>query len=149
MKLLEWLFGTRPRPAPEAAPGDREVSARLIVSETEDDIAEGDEFITKVVGDSHLNDDGTSRQKIIAQCRAGERLVLRPEPTNRFDSNAVGVYRATGQQIGHLSRRRAAEVHSYLTHGRREMSAIITAITGGTAAKPYRGVNIEARLLDE
>lgn len=55
------------------------------------------EFICGVHGESHDNDDGSSRQKIIAKCRAGDRVGLVPQPDNPFDCDAVRVVSAHGQ----------------------------------------------------
>ena len=71
-------------------------------------------MLTKVVGDSHVNDDGTSRQEIIARCKAGDPLRLKSEPSNRFDPHAVAVLTRNGEQIGYLSRDRALFLGPYL-----------------------------------
>ena len=59
------------------------------------------EFFEKVHGITHKNEDGSSRQDIIRQCWVGEELVLVPEPTNRYDPNAVKICRKNGQQLGY------------------------------------------------
>ncbi len=60
-------------------------------------------FYLHVVGVTHHNADGTSRQKIIREhCRVGEPIVLIPEPDNRYDPDAVRVCRADGTQLGYL-----------------------------------------------
>lgn len=58
-------------------------------------------FLAQVHGIRHRNADGTSRQKIISQCRVGEELELVPEPTNRYDDKAVKICRRNGQQLGY------------------------------------------------
>ena len=63
------------------------------------------EFFTKVVGVTYSNEDGTSRQHIIAKCKKGEDMLLEWQPNNRYDSNAVAVRRRkTDKQIGFLAR---------------------------------------------
>jgi hypothetical protein len=58
-------------------------------------------YFAQVHGITHKNADGTSRQDIIEGCREGEELALVPEPTNRFDRDAVKVCRANGEQLGY------------------------------------------------
>lgn len=58
-------------------------------------------FFAQVHGITHKNADGTSRQDIIDRCREGEELALVPEPTNRFDPDAVKVCRKNGEQLGY------------------------------------------------
>lgn len=59
-------------------------------------------FQTKLVGVTHINTDGSSRQAAIEDCRIGELLVLIREPDNAYDSRAVKVCRKTGEQLGYL-----------------------------------------------
>jgi len=60
-------------------------------------------FPTKVAGVSHRNKDRKSRQQIIRDsCREGQRVRLIPEPDNRYDENAIGVWTEYGEQIGYL-----------------------------------------------
>jgi hypothetical protein len=59
------------------------------------------EFFTQVHGINHKNDDGSSRQEIIRRCREGEEVQLVPEPTNRYDANAVKICRLNGEQLGY------------------------------------------------
>lgn len=61
-----------------------------------------------VAGESFDNPDGVSRQDVLKRVRPGTEVFLIPEPTNRFDPNAVAVYADyengdTGQ-IGYLPR---------------------------------------------
>ncbi|HEY3244520.1 MAG TPA: HIRAN domain-containing protein [Phycisphaerae bacterium] len=63
-----------------------------------------------VAGESHDNDDGTSRQAIIRNCALGEELKFEREPQNPYDKNAVRVLRQTGEQIGYLFREDARRV---------------------------------------
>jgi hypothetical protein len=74
-------------------------------------------YYTKVVGVTHANADGTSRQEIIVRCRQWEQLRFRPEPENPFDHFAIGVCRKNGEQIGHLNRELAETVTSFLKRG--------------------------------
>ena len=55
------------------------------------------QFFSKVAGVSYRNEDGSSRQSIIRRCHIGERLLLKPEPDNPVDPNAVRVLRQNGE----------------------------------------------------
>jgi len=57
-------------------------------------------FHTKVVGVSHENDDGSSRQAIIRKCKPLEKLDLDHDEGNPHDPNAVRVCRENGGQLG-------------------------------------------------
>ncbi len=63
-----------------------------------------------LAGVSYNNRDGTSRQRIILGCSAGELLRIKAEDDNPFDPNAVAVIRLNGEQLGYLHREDAAEV---------------------------------------
>lgn len=73
----------------------------------EDD--EGDEegilrgYACQVAGESFDNEDGTSRQAIIARLSPGMPVTFVPEPSNPYDKNAVAVFTPYGQ-IGYLPR---------------------------------------------
>jgi hypothetical protein len=59
-------------------------------------------YFASVAGVSYNNDDGSSRQTIISQCKPGEKLMLIREPDNRFDPAAIKVTRWNGHQIGYV-----------------------------------------------
>ena len=59
-------------------------------------------FCLRVVGVTHKNEDGTSRQEIIRNCSEGESIRLVPEPDNRYDQYAIKVCRANGEQLGYI-----------------------------------------------
>lgn len=59
-------------------------------------------FRIGVHGESFANEDGSSRQQIIATCRSGDSILLVPEPTNKFDHLAIRVCTTHGRQIGYL-----------------------------------------------
>ena len=68
-------------------------------------------FIEDVVGVTHNNDDGSSRQEIIWTCKAGERLILEHESDNRHDKHAIRVMRQDRTQVGYLSKEIAKEIY--------------------------------------
>lgn len=59
-------------------------------------------FVVRLRGASYQNEDGTDRQKLISQCKAGSSLILRAEPQNPHDRHAVAVLNQQGQQLGYL-----------------------------------------------
>ena len=92
--MLRRLFGGKPQ--------DKTVS---IV-----DMATGD-FSQPIVGESHYQE----QLRAIAAGRTAKgervefRVVLMPEPKNKYDPNAVVLYAENGGIIGHLSREDAEE----------------------------------------
>lgn len=44
----------------------------------------------------------------------GERILIRREPTNQYDSNAIRVDNVRSQQIGHIPRQMAAKLAKYI-----------------------------------
>jgi hypothetical protein len=74
-------------------------------------------FFSKVAGVSHCNDDGSSRQDTVKKCHPGERLVWHFEPGNRFDPNAIGLFRLNGAQLGHVTARVAETISKRHSEG--------------------------------
>lgn len=99
--------------------------------------------LTKVVGVSRRNEDGTSRQKIASKLRKGDLLMLVHEKDNPADANALKVLASKGKQVGYLMRERAEEFVD-LVDERDGLIAVVTEVTGGDArgGKPSYGVNI-------
>ncbi|WP_158590803.1 HIRAN domain-containing protein [Salinisphaera sp. LB1] len=108
---------------------------------------------TKLVGVSHNNDDGESRQEIIkGQLTKGDALIIKPEHNNPYDSNAVSVWvevvkgglfrnkTVFQKQIGFLSREVAAELHEYIMNGN-DVTCSVASITG--KGKQSCGVNVQ------
>ena len=80
-----------------------------------------------VAGINKANESGIHRQNTIARCKAGEPILLVREPDNRYDGNAVALYRENGEQIGYLPREWAEEMAPRLDRGS-PVTATITAI---------------------
>lgn len=57
----------------------------------------------KVVGVTFVNEDGTSRQDIIKELKSNDSIILRREPTNRYDTNAVAIFTKYGQ-VGYIGK---------------------------------------------
>jgi len=101
----------------------------------------------KVAGVSFPNEDGTERQTIIRNCRAGEPLILRHDPNNGYSAFATQVLRQTGQLIGHAPEYLAERICEAVWNGT-DVFGAITSVTGGTADKPTRGVNFAVFYVD-
>jgi hypothetical protein len=101
----------------------------------------GSSFFTKIAGVTYHNEDRTSRQRIITQCRIGEELVLQREPDNPVDPKAIKILRVTGEQLGYIPAHVAASgLAKDLDRGGRPRCRIVN-LTGGNGLN--RGVNIE------
>lgn len=117
--LIVWLCKRNKQPATNTEPSTQVDINKLSVLE---------DFYTKVVGVTFNNDDGTSRQNIIKNCKAGEDIIFKPLPTEKYP-DAIGVFNKRGQQLGHLSQGVAAEIKN--KYGYNPMSVTISDITGG------------------
>lgn len=108
------------------------------------------EFFSKIVGVTAKNPDGMDRQKCInAYVRAGMPLLLRPEPCNKYDENAVAVYVKARVlfifsgffQIGYLKSEVAKEVSKFIAAGG-AVSCCVSEVTGSFSRGMSLGVNI-------
>jgi hypothetical protein len=99
-------------------------------------------FMTKVVGSSHKNDDGTNRQIILKTCHKGEALVLIHSPVPQ-DKNAVKVCRKNGEQIGWLNQILAAEIAPRLDKNSPVDARLMDITGGGFFSGKSRGCNIQ------
>lgn len=106
---------------------------------------------SKVAGVSHLNDDGSSRQRAIKKhCRAGGELSAIPE-TNRRAAGGIAVALWTPglwgrSQVGYIQDDLASDVIRHLRAGGTAHVRILE-VTGGTWGKLTRGVNFEIELI--
>jgi hypothetical protein len=117
--MFGWLFGSTKRTAPPDSP---RATAHLSLGERR--------IKTKVVGVSFNNADGTRREDlIISKCREGDVLILKRDPRNKYDTNAIGVHLSSGEQIGHLSAALARDLASVMDGGER-LAAIVRHRTG-------------------
>lgn len=120
--------------------------SRLFGSETE---AAGPPYRTYtlgIVGESHKNPDGSSRQAEIKRCREGEAVQLIAEPDNPYDPLAVAVLSRRGTCIGYISRDHNEWIGQKLAD-EGIASACIDMIVGGERGKPSRGVLLELKML--
>jgi len=70
-----------------------------------------------LVGINYPNADGSSRRFALTLCRPDDPIELRPEPKNKQDRNAVGVFTERGGQLGYLSAERAPWIGAKLRAG--------------------------------
>lgn len=96
-------------------------------------------FATRVVGVNH-----GARWERAKKLKAGDPLVLLPEPANPFDPNAVHVFGPAGQSIGYLRSTLAAALAPRLAAGA-HASARIACILGETYP-PDQRVNIRIKM---
>lgn len=105
-------------------------------------------FPCAVVGESHRNRDGSSRQEIIRQfVTVGQPVTLRREPDNPHDRNAVAVL-CSGQQVGYLSRDMAARLAEQLDDQAFRVEVRVLGVYGGTRNKPSRGVTLDVGIYE-
>ena len=81
---------------------------------------------TKIVGITYCG-----RQAIVAKLKVGETVILRREPTNPYDCNAIMVLRINGEQIGYINRFLAATLASKLDDGGKTVQGEVTSFTYG------------------
>ena len=65
----------------------------------------GKNIYIKVVGVQY-----EGRLEVIAKLKMGEEVLLRREPTNPYDYNAILIERLSGEQIGYVKRTEAAHL---------------------------------------
>ncbi len=94
------------------------------------------EFYTKVAGVTF-----EGRQRYIRHMQVGERLTLERDRYNPYDSNAIKVINARGEQIGFISRDVAAQLAPKMDRGV-FCYAVCSAITGDNPGDNL-GVNIK------
>ncbi len=108
-------------------------------------------FKTKVVGVTHRNMDGSSRQSAIRRLKPGDRLQLAWYPKSPHDPNAIMVFGKGSMSqldmstcIGHLKADLAADVVKWLDDDNiTGIYAAVSEILGGTNGKPTYGCLIE------
>ena len=80
----------------------------------------------------------------VEQCIAGQRVVLRRDPDNAYDKNAIEVL-VSGRRIGFISRDEAETLAPAMDMGDK-VEAVIDQITGGTYSKPNIGILLKITL---
>lgn len=112
----------------------------------------GRSFHGKIAGTSQKNADGSDRQEYVKRyARAGEELLMVPEPYNAHSPAAIALFvvREAGMmkktkeafQLGYVSGELAPKLHQLWADGKR-VKVFVSEVTGGTREKPNRGVNL-------
>lgn len=91
------------------------------------------------------NEDGTSRQAELAECRPGEQVELVREPDNPHDPAAVAIFSRRGICIGYLRRDRAVWIGSKIDRGY-PVHAIIERVKGSHLAGAVLGVVLRVNM---
>ncbi|MGE5508976.1 MAG: single-stranded-DNA-specific exonuclease RecJ [Chitinophagales bacterium] len=100
-----------------------------------DSILEASAFNTKAVGVTF-----EGRQEVLRRLQPGEALLLKREPENPHDPQAVRVETVDGQQVGYLRAGLARHLGPALDKGW-QYTAVVSALTGGEEGRS-RGVNL-------
>ena len=96
--------------------------------------------IFDVSGEGQVNNDGTSRQEIIAESYPGDIVSLIREPENPYDENAIRIdYK--GAAIGYVNKKDAVQL-ALAIDASRQYYAIIHKLKGGVPDYPNYGVEI-------
>jgi len=106
-----------------------------------------DEFFTKIVG-VNSGGDPIGRQLAVSRLRTGQQLMLRREPRNPHDSNAIAVWATLKRflfldytiQLGYLSSDVAEEWAHEMDSGT-DVRCYVSEVTGGSQGKKY-GCNV-------
>ena len=97
----------------------------------------GSEVVTRIVGVTFNN-----RQAVIARLTFGEEILLRREPNNPYDPNAIRVERQNGEQFGYINRCLAANIASFFDARTRPVSGSVHCLTGSSRSGYSLGVII-------
>ena len=95
------------------------------------------EVMTKVAGVTFDN-----RPKVVEKLAVGDPLVLRREPADRYDANAIRVTTPSGEQAGYVPALLAARLAPVMDEHGGTLSAVVAGLTGDPAKGFTRGVNI-------
>ena len=95
-----------------------------------------------IVGVSHSNNDGTSRQARIRQLEVGDNLELAREPDNLYDPNAVMV-RSEAGQIGYVARAHAEKLAPMLDAGAEFEVKVATVFAPKPGERYHAGVRMD------
>lgn len=88
------------------------------------------DFSLPAVGERYDNEDGSSRQLEIAECKPGDLLDLVRQPDNPHDHMAVAIFTSSGTCVGYLGRVKAQWIGSKMDRGV-PVSAIVERVRGG------------------
>lgn len=106
------------------------------------------DFSLPAVGERFENEDGSSRQAELAQCRPGEAVRLVREPENPHDHMAVAVVSCRGIRVGYLKRDRAVWIGSKIDRGY-EVRAIVERVKGSHLPEAVLGLVMRVNMEGE
>jgi hypothetical protein len=104
---------------------DNDIFVPYLETETSHDYRSGSRIYTRVAG---VTFDG--RQSVISRLSIEEEILLKREPSNPFDHNAIRIERQNGQQIGYLNRHLAAIVAPFFDAYRQTVLGNVHCLTG-------------------
>jgi hypothetical protein len=135
------MRSTKPAPSTQNEFSTVKVSLAEILPPELANLEAEDHYVVRVAGVSHPNDDGSSRQEILARCKVPEVLELRRQPNHRHDKNAIQVRRQNGEMLGFIPKDEARLMAPQMDRGRRYI-AVLTTLDGGYGQKRWRGAGI-------
>ena len=106
-------------------------------SNSPSDYHQGECINTRAVGVSFGN-----RQQLIAKLEVGEEIILRREPLNAFDPNAIRLERKNGTQFGFINKYLAEELAPIFDAYGTPIKGVVSKLIGGFSPGYHRGVCI-------
>lgn len=106
------------------------------------------DFSVPACGEWFDNEDGTSRQTELAECRTGEQVELVREPDNPHDPAAVAIFSRRGIRIGYLRRDRAVWIGSKIDRCY-DVRAIVERVKGSHLPGATLGLVIRVNMEGE
>ncbi|MFZ2878985.1 MAG: HIRAN domain-containing protein [Phototrophicaceae bacterium] len=86
------------------------------------------------------------RQQVVQRIQVNDRLLLRREPQNRFDNNAIRVDTLDGLQVGFLAKDLCAQLAMRFDRLGIPVNATVTAHLGGDSPGYSHGLKIRFQL---
>ena len=91
-------------------------------------------FFSSIAGSTFCNG-----QEIIKTLKEKDILTLIREPTNKFDKNAIAVFKGENK-IGYIKKETASKIYKDVELGK--VKCTVAEITGGTGDKNFVGCNV-------
>jgi len=102
---------------------------------------------TKVYGINFTTARNPNLNAAIKQLQPMDELVLKREPDNAADENAISINLKSGEKVGYVSALLAWSMAKEMDNKNCNYFAVVQEVTGGAGDKPNLGVNIEIRKL--
>ena len=103
----------------------------------------GTQIIAKVAGVTF-----EGRQAVVAALEIGEKIILRRDPTNPYDTNAIRVERQSGEQIGYIDKYKASSLSSVFDAHGEPVNGTVLKLTGGFSIGMSLGLIINFTIPD-